>query len=49
MINRQFLRRLSSVWSYLLITFVYENASATIILIQNHYLTDITNLWIENK
>jgi len=49
MTNRQLSKRLSLIWSHSLITFMYENANTTIMLIQDHYLTDITNLWIENE
>ncbi len=45
MINKQLLRKLSLMQSYLSITFIYKNVNATATLILSYYLNiDTTNL-----
>ncbi len=50
MISKWLLRKLSSMWSYLLIIFIYKDVSTTATLISSYYLKiDIISLWIKNK
>ncbi len=50
MISKQLLRKLSLMWSYLLIIFIYKNVSTTAMMILSYYLKiDMISLWIKNE